>query len=44
LAESEEDFQQGRTYGPFDTADEMIAHMKGALKKQASSSKTKRRR
>jgi len=44
LAESEEDFQQGRTYGPFDSADEMIAHMKAALKKQVATSKAKRRR
>jgi AbrB family looped-hinge helix DNA binding protein len=44
LAESEEDLKQGRTYGPFDTADEMIAHMKAALKKRASAKKTKRAR
>jgi AbrB family looped-hinge helix DNA binding protein len=44
LAESEEDFKRGRTYGPFSTADEMIAHMKSALKKHASVSKTKRSR
>jgi AbrB family looped-hinge helix DNA binding protein len=44
LAESEEDFKQGRTYGPFRTADEMIAHMKSALKKHASDGKAKRRR
>ena len=44
LAESEEDFKQGRTYGPFKTADEMIAHMKAALKKQSYPAKTKRRR
>jgi AbrB family looped-hinge helix DNA binding protein len=44
LAESEEDFKKGRTYGPFNTADEMIAHMKAALKKNASAPKTKRTR
>jgi hypothetical protein len=32
----------GKTYGPFDTADEMIAHMKGELKKRAAPRKTKR--
>jgi AbrB family looped-hinge helix DNA binding protein len=44
LAESEDDFKQGRTYGPFNTADEMIAHMKAALKKNVSAPKTKRSR
>jgi|GEM_PF-415988 len=44
LAQSEEDFRQGRTYGPFNTADEMIKHMKSALKKHASTPKTKRSR
>ena len=44
LAESEEDLKQRRTHGPFNTADEMVAHMKAALKKQAAPSKTKRRR
>ena len=34
----------GRTYGPFDTADEMIAHMKGQLKKRAVAKKLKRSR
>src|SRR2546426_9779211 len=36
LAESEEDFKKGRSFGPFNTADEMIAHMKGQLKKRAA--------
>ena len=35
LAESDEDLKHGRTYGPFHTADEMIAHMKAALKERA---------
>jgi len=44
LAESEEDFKQGRTYGPFNTAAEMVAHMKSMLKKRALTPKAKRRR
>jgi hypothetical protein len=31
-AESEDEVRKGRTYGPFNTADEMIAHLKAALK------------
>ena len=31
-------------HGPFNTADEMIAHMKGQLKKRAALKKTKRSR
>lgn len=44
LAESLEDFQEGRGLGPFDTADEMITHMKAELKKLAVSKKSKTRR
>jgi AbrB family looped-hinge helix DNA binding protein len=33
---------KGRSYGPFDTADEMIAHMKGQLKKRVPGKKSKR--
>jgi len=44
LAESEEDFQKGRSYGPFNSADEMIAHIKVQLKKRAVTKKTKRSR
>src|SRR2546427_12280530 len=44
LAESEEDFKKGRTFGPFRSADEMIAHMKGQLKTRAAAKKTKRSR
>ena len=35
MAESEEDFKKGRSFGPFNTAGEMIAHMKAQLKKRA---------
>ena len=34
--------ENGPFHGPFDTADEMISHMKGELKKRAASKKTKR--
>lgn len=44
LAESEAGFKRGRTYGPFDTAEEMIAHMQAALKQPRPSVKTKRQR
>jgi hypothetical protein len=40
LAESEDDFKKGRTYGPFNTANEMIEHMKAALKKRAAIKKS----
>jgi hypothetical protein len=33
LAESEADYKTGRSYGPFNTADEMITDMKARLKK-----------
>jgi hypothetical protein len=36
LDESEEDLKRGRTAGPFGSASEMIAHMKGELKKRAA--------
>ncbi len=35
------DVRAGRTAGPFDTADEMIAHMKGELKKRSNAKKLK---
>jgi AbrB family looped-hinge helix DNA binding protein len=41
LDESEEQLKKGLGYGPFDTAEEMIAHMKGQLKERAAK-KTKR--
>ena len=44
LAESEEDFKKGRTFGPFNTADEMIASMKRELKKRALRKRVKRAR
>jgi len=34
---------KGPYYGPFNTADEMIAHMKGELRKRAAAKKSKRR-
>jgi bifunctional DNA-binding transcriptional regulator/antitoxin component of YhaV-PrlF toxin-antitoxin module len=34
--------EKGPFHGPFNTADEMIAHMKGELKKRAAVKKTKR--
>jgi AbrB family looped-hinge helix DNA binding protein len=33
--------EKGPFHGPFDTADEMIAHMKGQLKKRAATKKLK---
>lgn len=33
LAESLEDFHQGRTSGPFNTAEELISHLKKEVKK-----------
>lgn len=36
LAESDEDIKQGRVYGPFNSADEMIASVKAELKKRAA--------
>jgi len=44
LTKSEEDLKRGRTFGPFDTAEEMIAHMKKQLRGRAASTKTKRAR
>lgn len=44
LAEGSADIKAGRTYGPFDTAGEMIAHMKSQLKTKAPIKKTKRSR
>ena len=44
LAEGLADIKAGRTAGPFNTADEMIAHMKSELKKRAANKKTKRSR
>ncbi len=44
LAKAEADIKAGRTFGPFNTADEMITHMKGELKKRAAAKKVKRSR
>lgn len=33
LAQADKDIEEGRTYGPFDTAEAMIGHMKEQLKK-----------
>jgi AbrB family looped-hinge helix DNA binding protein len=35
LDESDKDLKKGRTFGPFDTAEEMIASMKAELQKKA---------
>jgi AbrB family looped-hinge helix DNA binding protein len=44
LSESEEDLKHRKTYGPFDTAADMIAHMKAAITKHPTTAKTKRKR
>jgi bifunctional DNA-binding transcriptional regulator/antitoxin component of YhaV-PrlF toxin-antitoxin module len=44
LAEGLADINAGRTFGPFNSADEMIAHMKARLKKRAIAPKGKRSR
>lgn len=44
LAEGLQDIREGRTAGPFDTANEMIAHMKGELKKRSLVKSAKRPR
>jgi len=42
LAEGLADVKAGRTFGPFDNADEMIAHMKAQLKKVGTAPRAKR--
>ena len=42
LAEGLADIKAGRTFGPFNSADEMIAHMKKRLKKRPAARKAKR--
>ena len=44
LAESTRDIKKAHTYGPFNTADEMIRSMKEQLKKRAAARKAKRSR
>jgi hypothetical protein len=41
LAESEEDLKRGRTFGPFNTAEEMITSMKAQLRKRSAVKRTK---
>jgi AbrB family looped-hinge helix DNA binding protein len=41
LEGSEGDLKKGQTAGPFKAASEMVAHMKGELKKRAASRKSK---
>ena len=42
LAESEDDLKKGRTFGPFHTADEMIASMKHQLRQLRKTAAAKR--
>ena len=44
LDESEEDLKKGRLAGPFNSAREMIDHMKAELSKRAAAKKPKRSR
>jgi len=44
LAEGLADIEAGRTFGPFNSADEMITHMKAQIKKKATVRKVKRPR
>ena len=44
LAKSDEDIKRGRTFGPFDTAADMVTSMKTELKKRGASKKSKRSR
>jgi len=41
LAEGLADIEAGRTFGPFETADETIADMRAGLKKRVTASKAK---
>jgi AbrB family looped-hinge helix DNA binding protein len=43
LAESEADYKAGRSYGPFNTADEMIADMRARLNKADAAKKLRSR-
>jgi bifunctional DNA-binding transcriptional regulator/antitoxin component of YhaV-PrlF toxin-antitoxin module len=42
LAKGMADIKAGRTYGPFETVEEMISDMKAKLRKSASAKRTKR--
>jgi len=44
LAESEEDLKKGRTFGPFNTAGDLIASMKEQLNKRAAAKRANRSR
>lgn len=44
LAEGLGDIKAGRTHGPFNSADEMIAHMQARLEKRAPAKRAKRAR
>jgi bifunctional DNA-binding transcriptional regulator/antitoxin component of YhaV-PrlF toxin-antitoxin module len=44
LAEGLADIKAGRTFGPFESADEMIAHMQAQIEKKPAVSKAKRPR
>jgi antitoxin component of MazEF toxin-antitoxin module len=44
LAEGLADIKAGRTFGPFETVDETIAHMKSPLKPRAATKEPKRSR
>jgi hypothetical protein len=41
LAESAEELQRGRTFGPFNTAEEMAPSMKAQLRKRSATKKSK---
>lgn len=44
IEEGLEDIRRGRTYGPFDTADQMIESLQRNMKERAKARKTKRSR
>lgn len=44
IEEGLEDIRRGRTYGPFDTADQMIDSLQSNMKERAKAKKTKRSR
>ncbi|MEK6302376.1 MAG: AbrB/MazE/SpoVT family DNA-binding domain-containing protein [Acidobacteriota bacterium] len=44
IEEGLEDIHRGRTYGPFDTADQMIDSLQRNMKERAKAKKTKRSR
>jgi len=44
IEEGLEDIRRGRTYGPFDTADQLIESLQRNMKERAKAKKTKRSR